>query len=497
MFVLSNAWRALTRAKGRTALTALITLAVTFGTVAGLAVVQENAAAHTDEYNAQAANLAIRPSAAAWKKVSPTDSASTKQYMTWTSYTEYATVIQQAGVTLDFTVTETVPARTTGDLKAVEGGSSLGSTSDDKTGGQLLWRAFWTADAAKASDLGTFKLVDGKNLSYDNQSSDPDVTSALVSSAFAKANGLKVGDKFKVATAADADTTYELTVRGIYEYTAAADSDNPVVTARNRENAIFTNYQAYSKAGLDPSADDHSVSGWQVPDLNVVFNVTDAETYDKLVAELKKAKLPASGFAISSPALDAYTKSLEPLDAVTGNVKTGTIVLLAVGGVLLLALVLFGVWGPKRDDEIGMALVSGVSRGRLGWQFMLEVFFETLPFYVIGLVAGIFATKPLAGALIGTGHEVTVASGLIWNMVWGGLGAILVLAILAAVRLAFFRADKLFAADGDWGTVSETEIIESEGSARESGKSQTDGKSESNANESTTSTTHDDAEAQA
>ena len=35
MFVLSNAWRALTRSKGRTALTAFITLAVTFGTVAG------------------------------------------------------------------------------------------------------------------------------------------------------------------------------------------------------------------------------------------------------------------------------------------------------------------------------------------------------------------------------------------------------------------------------------------------------------------------------
>ena len=33
MFVLSNAWRALTRSKGRTALTAFITLAVTFGTV--------------------------------------------------------------------------------------------------------------------------------------------------------------------------------------------------------------------------------------------------------------------------------------------------------------------------------------------------------------------------------------------------------------------------------------------------------------------------------
>ena len=127
-----------------------------------------------------------------------------------------------------------------------------------------------------------------------------------------------------------------------------------------------------------------------------------------------------------------------------------------MGGVLLLILVLSGVWAPKRDDEIGMALVSGVTRGRLGWQFMLEVFIVTLPFYVIGLVGGAFAAKPIGSALA-SGHATPVTSGLIWTMVWYGLGSILILAILAALRLAFFSANKLFAADGDWGTVSETE----------------------------------------
>ena len=81
MFVLSNAWRALTRSKGRTALTAFITLAVTFGTVAGLAIIQEDTNAHTTAYDQQKATLAIRPTAATWKKVSATDSASTKHYM--------------------------------------------------------------------------------------------------------------------------------------------------------------------------------------------------------------------------------------------------------------------------------------------------------------------------------------------------------------------------------------------------------------------------------
>ena len=45
-------------------------------------------------------------------------------------------------------------------------GGSLQLVADMMTGGQLVWRAFWTKDAAKASDLGTFEIVDGKGLSY-------------------------------------------------------------------------------------------------------------------------------------------------------------------------------------------------------------------------------------------------------------------------------------------------------------------------------------------
>ena len=118
---------------------------------------------------------------------------------------------------------------------------------------------------------------------------------------------------------------------------------------------------------------------------------------------------------------------------------------------------------------------------------MLEVFFATLPFYVIGLVGGAFAAKPIGAALI-SGHTTAVTSSLIWQMVWGGLGAILALAILAALRLAFFSAAKLFAADGDWGTVRETETIEeADDEVAELGKAVTP----------TTTTTNDDAEAKA
>ncbi|NMM98424.1 ABC transporter permease [Bifidobacterium olomucense] len=487
MFVLSNAWRAMTRSKGRTALTAFITLAVTFGTVAGLAIVQEHTTAHTTAYEAQAATLAVRPSAATWKKVSATDSSTTKYYMTWNTYTPYATMMQTAGMTLDstsLTVTETVPARTTGKLKALDG-DSLGSASDDATGGKLLWRSFGSENAVKANDLGSLNITDGKSLSFDTQSSSPDTTGALISAAFAKANDLAVGDTFKVAAASSASTTIELKVRGIYQYTSESTTENPVNAARNRENVIYTNYATFSAADLDPQAYDSSAAGWKLPDLDVVFSVTDASTYKTLVSTFKKSKLPESGYVVSSPSLEKYTKSLEPLDALASQAKNGVIVLLVVGGVLLLALVMLGVWTPKRNDEIGMALISGVSRGRLGWQFMLEVIFTTLPFYVIGLVAGAFAAKPI-GVALASGHATAVTSGLIWQMVWCGLGTIVVLAILAALRPVFFGANAVFASEGDWGTVSEADAINA-ANETETGSNTT----------TTTDETDDDAEAKA
>ena len=82
--------------------------------------------------------------------------------------------------------------------------------------------------------------MDGKDLSYNNQSSNPNTTGALVSEAFASANNLKVGDTLEVAAASDAKTTAKLKVRGIYKYTSESAVANPVTAARNRENAIFT-----------------------------------------------------------------------------------------------------------------------------------------------------------------------------------------------------------------------------------------------------------------
>ena len=148
MFVLSNAWRALTRSKGRTALTAFITLAVTFGTVAGLAIIKKIPTHTPPRTISKKGHVGHSPDCGYVEEGLCYGLGFHQALHDVDLNTEYATLVQSATNSLNFTVTETVPARVSGDLKALDGGS-LGSASDDETGGQLIWRAFWTKDSAR------------------------------------------------------------------------------------------------------------------------------------------------------------------------------------------------------------------------------------------------------------------------------------------------------------------------------------------------------------
>ena len=157
---------------------------------------------------------------------------------------------------------------------------------------------------------------------------------------------------------------------------------------------------------------------------------------------MKKAKLDTKTYDISSPSLTAYKEAIQPLDSAATVARVMLIVVLAVGGLALLALTLWSAIGG-RTGEIGMAMVTGVTKGRLGWQFMLESLMTTMPFWIIGIVAGALCAKPL-GTLWAGGQAVAITSASVWNLIWYGLGTCLVLGIVAFIRVMCFNLNQLF-----------------------------------------------------
>ena len=205
MFVLKNAWSSIVRRKWRTLLTMFIAIIVTFGTLFGFSVLHADESA-TDGYNPQLVSAVIRPDAKTKATYNGADSSYTKNYLAFDAYDNYASALQTAGLTYSYALTITVPVRQSGDVKAIAG---TDDQSADKTGGEMLYRSFSSLEAAHENELGRYKIVKGKQLDYSSQSK----TGVLISQAFAKKNGLDVGDKFTVAFPNDAKKTIEQTVR--------------------------------------------------------------------------------------------------------------------------------------------------------------------------------------------------------------------------------------------------------------------------------------------
>lgn len=432
MFVAKNAWAELRRHPWRTALMVIVSLLVTMWSVFGAAVMHEYHAAHGEGYGALKPQAVVRMTDTALSDRSGDDADWTKRYITWEEYNVLGAAAQAKHVQFDYSVVASVPVRSTGSFKAITTSATSGA-SQNETGGDFTLTSFYNEAAVDANEYGTFKVVEGNKLNYQ----DVTARDALVSQELAKKNNLKVGSTITVGNPANAKTTYTFTVGGIYTYTdtpQGVQGADAQFAKDNRNNVIYTNYYDFAASGLDTTEG----TGWAVPDINIVFTLANPQAYEQFKSALKP-DLP-EGFAVSSPTIDAYNHSLEPLDQLANTTKVMLICLWSVGGALALLLTLLEAC-PRRE-EIGYGLAVGVTKSRMAWQFMVEILLQTVLGVALGLLIGGWTANPLATQLA-QGHTIAMHGGVLWNIAWIALLACLLLAIIAGVRVALFRTAQL------------------------------------------------------
>ncbi len=432
MFVAKNAWAELRRHPWRTALMVIVGLLVTMWSVFGAAVMHEYHAAHGAGYGALKPQAVVRMTDTALSDRNGDDADWTKRYITWEEYNVLGAAAQAKHVQFDYSVVASVPVRATGSFKAITTGETSGA-SQNETGGDFTLTSFYNEPAVAANEYGSFKVVEGNKLNYQ----DVTARDALVSQELAKKNNLKVGSTITVGNPANAKTTYTFTVGGIYTYTdtpQGVQGADAQFAKDNRNNVIYTSYYDFAASGLDTTEG----TGWAVPDINIVFTLANPQAYEQFKSALKP-DLP-EGFAVSSPTIDAYNHSLEPLDQLANTTKVMLICLWSVGGALALLLTLLEAC-PRRE-EIGYGLAVGVTKSRMAWQFMVEILLQTVLGVALGLLIGGWTANPLATQLA-QGHTIAMHGGVLWNVAWIALLACLLLAIIAGVRVALFRTAQL------------------------------------------------------
>ncbi|MEE1297094.1 MAG: ABC transporter permease [Bifidobacterium sp.] len=467
MFIVRNALRNVVRNKGRNILMIIIVTIITAAATVSLAIVQ---AAHTARTSAlddttitaqisldrRALMDAAKPSDSSSSSSEKPDMSALQQSMTekqltLADYEKYAK--SEYGVKTSY-YTETASLATAdGGIEPVDSNGTVTSSSDDSTsssdssssssdsaskdsgdaqqapggdmamgggdmgGGKGDMQMMTTGDfslvgfsddeALLNAPNGSFTMKSGQAFGY----GEDDADQVIVSDTLATANGIKVGDKIKVANAADTDKTYTLTVVGIY---SNATDDTQAMggpmqsTASDPANAIYTNIATLTKLGLTPDKTMEITDSQgnkrttQAAQLSYTYVFAGKDEYDKFAEDVRKAGL-GDEYTVSSEDVERYEQSLVPIENLSKFATTMLIVVLCVGAVVLMVLTVFNI--RERKYEIGVLTAIGVKKAKVAGQFTLELLVVTLIGLALGIGVGAATSVPVSNALLSSQVE--------------------------------------------------------------------------------------------
>ncbi|MBT1176894.1 FtsX-like permease family protein [Bifidobacterium callimiconis] len=414
MFVLKNTWAAMGRHKAQTILLALTAVAVSFGSVVGLSILDAANTATTTTYNALTPSVMFRVDRTRVIAKEGGDASKvdwTKYNLSWENYSTYVEKATNAGVQL-------ANAHSAETAKV-----NVDGVSATKDGVQLAITGFSDADAVADSLNGSYTVVKGKDLSYDTNNDENAASTVLVPQALATKNNLKVGDTIKLVNPSDSSQTLEVKISGIYK---TKSKSSEAQTGIDQDNTILASTAVTMSAGLT-GTDTASTANL----LDIAMVLQSPSDYTKFEKAVRKAGL-SKDYTITSPTIDKYNDKIEPLKNGAAKVRVGVIAMYVAGGVIALLLLVWGI-GRARTGEVSFLTMVGVTRGRIGWQFSLENLLPILVGWLAGAAGGFFAAKPLSNALA-AGTNASVAAGTVWTVVWIGLGALAATLVICLVR---------------------------------------------------------------
>ncbi|MEN2267954.1 ABC transporter permease, partial [Enterococcus faecium] len=87
--------------------------------------------------------------------------------------------------------------------------------------------------------------------------SDKRTNKVLIQNTLAETNDLAVGDTFTITSTEDEDTTYEMTIKGIYESSETSGSMGMKFNFMNPSNSLYTSYTFENE--LNCKSDDNTI----------------------------------------------------------------------------------------------------------------------------------------------------------------------------------------------------------------------------------------------
>lgn len=291
--------------------------------------------------------------------------------------------------------TDTAPADTSRERGFSQQGKGIGGMQNQ---GDFTITGYSSYAAMTAFADGSAQVSEGVRFTEGD-----DALTCIIHQELATLNNLSIGDTITFTNPAAEKETYKVRIVGIYTSTKTADSFMGM-NMMDPANQIYMSYEALHAMVEKSTADTDTALHAQTRGTYVFENV---EAYDKFEAQARKLGL-SDMYTVSSEDVAAYEQSLAPLENLSTYAGYFLAVVLLVGGVILVVLNIYHI--RERKYEIGVLAAIGMNKRRIALQFICEIFIVTLMAIMLGCGIGAAASVPLTNTLLQTQTVQTSAT---------------------------------------------------------------------------------------
>lgn len=445
MYILKNAWKSISRSKGRNILIGIIVVVIALSSCIALCIRRAADRAREESLaslqitaqisvDRQAMMENVRDQAGdsggrdqMREAMQGADELSLEELQTY-AQSEYAE---------DFYYTISSSMNAGGDLEAIDtSGSSSSTSSGEETtessqdvpelpegmeggmggGRQQPPGGMGTEGDFTVTGYSAYEAMTGF-MDGDSQLTDGSVFEAdtsemvcIINEELAVLNGINVGDSITLTNPNDEEETYALEVIGLYTTTSTQTfQGGPMMgfsTATDPANQIYMSYNTLksivdqSEANAETETD--SETGMELTtalrsQTSGTYVFSDVESYEAFQEDVRDMGL-SEEYTVSSSDLNAYEQSLVPLENLSTFSTYFFLVVLAIGGIILVVFNIFNI--RERKYEVGVLTAIGMKKGKVAIQFILELFMVTFIALIIGTAAGAVSSAPIANQLL-------------------------------------------------------------------------------------------------
>ena len=441
MYVIKNALRSISRAKGRNILIGIIALAIAVSACVALSIKESAAKAREDTLSLMNITAQISLDRGSMMEGAMGDFEPGEQpsfdrdamkemlqggsELTLDEYELYATA--ESVKNSYYSLSATLDA--TGDLEPIDtmGTFKGNDDSDQETsapqmpggfgggkggfdfGGMMGTQGDFTVVGYGSDDAMT-DFISGNSSITEGVVFDQNTTenNCIISDELATYNNLEVGSEITLANPNNTEETFTFKVVGIYTVESASDSSfmGGFSTATDSANQILTSYEA-----LKAICDTSSESAEEVTDedsglttstavqgsLNYTYVFADTTDYESFADEATALGL-SEDYTISSSDINEFESSLVPLENLSKTAGYFLLVVFIIGAVILIVINMFNI--RERKYEIGVLTAIGMKKWKVASQFVTELFVVTLAAIIVGAGIGAAVSVPVTNALL-------------------------------------------------------------------------------------------------